>query len=376
MAKSVMFLTFLLSLTLFNTFQLAQSYSSIISRRYDRKTFNVLDYGAIGDGSFDDSKAFKDAWKKTCNFFGAQATMEIPQGYTFLLQPIEFHGPCVSKKINFSINGNLIAPASPDEWDCKNDHCHQWIEFAHIDGLYIDGHGTLACLKRPRGVIISHSSNVHISNIMVKDSPNFQMSLEDSKWVTVKQLTITADGDSPNTDGIHIQRSQNVIVYNSNIRTGDDCVSIGDGSKFINISRISCGPGHGISIGSLGRHGTKETVEDVVVQDCTFRKTTNGVRIKTWQTKAVEIKNVMYNNIYGTSIKKPFVQLLCSKSFPCRDIFMNDINIRDENEEEEEEEEKKYHKSHHYHPYAECINVKGMSNGVMKPKLACLKSFA
>lgn len=70
-------------------------------------------------------------------------------------------------------------------------------------------------------MVISHSSNVHISNIMVKDSPNFQMSLEDSKWVIVKQLTITADGDSPNTDGIHIQRSQNVIVYDSNIRTGD-----------------------------------------------------------------------------------------------------------------------------------------------------------
>ncbi|CAD5333519.1 unnamed protein product [Arabidopsis thaliana] len=237
------------------------------------------------------------------------------------------------------------------------------------------------------------------------------MSLEDSKWVMVKQLTITADGDSPNTDGIHIQRSQNVIVYNSNIRTGDDCISIGDGSKYINISRISCGPGHGISIGSLGRYGTKETVENVVVRDCTFRETTNGVRIKTWQggrghvrnvlferiklhgatrpiiidqfycprsqcknhTKAVEIKNVMFNHIHGTSIKKPFVQLLCSKSVPCRDIFMNDINIHDENEEEE----KKYHKSlsrHDDHPSAECINVKGESNGVMKPKLACLES--
>ncbi|XP_019086567.1 PREDICTED: probable polygalacturonase At3g15720 [Camelina sativa] len=370
MANSVMFLTFLLSLSLFHTFQLVQSRSSLY---HDDKNFNVLDYGAIGDGFSDDSKAFKDAWEDTCNYIGSQSTMEIPEGYTFLLQPIEFHGPCKSKKIILSINGYVIAPGSPDEWECKKNHCHQWIEFAHINGLHIDGRGILACLKRPRGVVISHSSNVHISNIMVKDSPNFQMSLEDSKWVSVKQLTITADGDSPNTDGIHIQRSQNVIVHNSNIRTGDDCISIGDGSKYINISRISCGPGHGISIGSLGRYGTKETVEDVVVQDCTFRETTNGVRIKTWQTNAVEIKNVMYNHIHGTSIKKPFVQLLCSKSVPCRGIFMNDINIREENEEEE----KVYHKplSHDHHPSAECINVKGESNGVMKPKLACLESF-
>lgn len=50
---------------------------------------------------------------------------------------------------------------------------------------------------------------------------------------------------------------------------------------------------------------------------------------------------------------------------------MNDINIRNENEEEEE----KYHKSlsHNDHPSAECINVKGESNGVMKPKLGCLE---
>lgn len=52
------------------------------------------------------------------------------------------------------------------------------------------------------------------------------MSLEDSKWVFAKQITITADGDSPNTDGIHIQRSQNVFVYNSHIRTGDSLIII------------------------------------------------------------------------------------------------------------------------------------------------------
>ncbi|KAL1205426.1 Polygalacturonase QRT2 [Cardamine amara subsp. amara] len=423
MAHLVKFLTFLLSLTLFHTFQLVQSQ---FSPHHDSRSFNVLNYGAVGDGFSDDSKAFNDAWEDTCNYIGSQSTMEIPQGRTFLLQPVEFHGPCKSKKILLSINGNLIAPEAPYQWKCKEDHCHKWIEFAHINGLYIDGPGTLdgqgpswwslnckkyknACLKRPRGVVISHSSNVHISNIMVKDSPNFQMSLEDSKWVFVKKLTITADGDSPNTDGIHIQRSQNVFVYNSNIRTGDDCISIGDGSKYVNISRISCGPGHGISIGSLGRYGTKETVENVVVRDCTFRETTNGVRIKTWQggrgyvrnviferiklhgatrpiiidqfycphsqcknhTDALEIKNVMYNHIHGTSIKKPFVQLLCSKSVPCKEIFMNDINIHDE---EEEMRNRKSLSHHDHHPLAECINVTGESNGVMKPKLACLES--
>ncbi|CAA7055357.1 unnamed protein product [Microthlaspi erraticum] len=318
-------LAFLLPLVLFFSSQLVQSHPSL---NHNNNNFNVLDYGAIGDGYYDDTK----------------------------------------------ISGSLTAPEDPNQWKCKEDHCHQWIEFAHINGLYIDGQGivdgqgpkwwSIDCKKYKQGVVISHSTNVHISNIMVKDSPNFQMSLEDSKWIVVKQITITADGDSPNTDGIHIQRSQHVLVYNSNIRTGDDCISIGDGSKYINISRISCGPGHGISIGSLGRYGTKETVENVVVQDCTFRDTDNG-------PTAVEIKNVRYNHIHGTSIKKPYVQLLCSESVPCRDIFMNDINIHNE---DKDEYEKKGRKSRHDHPLAECINVRGQANGVVKPKLSCLIS--
>ncbi|ESQ47035.1 hypothetical protein EUTSA_v10028331mg [Eutrema salsugineum] len=381
MTNFLVLLTFLLSLALFLNFQLAQSQSSF---HHSNKIFNVFDYGAIGDGNSDDTKAFKNAWEDTCNYIGSNSTMHIPQGRTFLLQPIEFRGPCKSKNIVFSIRGNLTAPEGPDQWKCNGDRCHQWIEFAHINGLYIDGHGqgtldgkgpkwwSIDCKKHKQGVIISHSSNVHISNIMVKDSPNFQLSLEDSTLVFAKQLTIIADGDSPNTDGMHIQRSQNVIVYNSNISTGDDCISIGDGSRDISISEISCGPGHGISIGSLGRNGEKGTVENVLVRNCTFRKTDNGVRIKTWQTNAVEIKNVLYNHIHGTSIRKPFVKLLCSKSVPCTGIFMSNINIQDE---EEEEEMEYHHKSRHDdHPPAECINVRGFSNGVVKPKLACLVS--
>ncbi|RID65829.1 hypothetical protein BRARA_D01003 [Brassica rapa] len=377
---------FMLLTYLFSLFHNNQTGPSHSSPDVNSKIFNVFDYGAIGNGYADDTKAFMDAWEDTCNYIGSKSTMEIPQGRTFLLQPVGFHGPCKSKKIVFSISGNLTAPYAPYQWKCNEDYCHQWIEFAHINGLYIDGPGTIdgqgpkwwslnckkyeqACHRRPRGIVISHSSNVHISNIVVKDSPNFQMSLEDSKWIFVKQLTITADGDSPNTDGIHIQRCLNVFVHNSNIHTGDDCISIGDGSKYVNISGISCGPGHGISIGSLGRNGSKETVENVIVRDCIFRKTDNGVRIKTWQTDAVEIKNIMYKHIHGTAVKKPFVELLCSKSVPCRDIYMNDIDILDQ----EEGKGKKYHKRSS-HPPAECINVRGESNGAIKPKLACLDS--
>lgn len=93
---------------------------------------------------------------------------------------------------------------------------------------------------------------------------------------------IQSPGNSPNTDGIHIQASQNVAITNSKISsgnlhlsifflfflcytlilscfwldlalwfTGDDCISIGDYSSNVQIYNIQCGPGHGIRLSLL-----------------------------------------------------------------------------------------------------------------------------
>ncbi|KAG4137759.1 hypothetical protein ERO13_D07G091650v2 [Gossypium hirsutum] len=98
--------------------------------------------------------------------------------------------------------------------------------------------------------------------------------------ITFKHFTVSAPGESPNTDGIHIGRSDWVNVLNTEIKTGDDCVSIGDGSKNLVINGVTCGPGHGISIGSLELFKNEEPVDGVTVKNFTLTNTSNGVRIK------------------------------------------------------------------------------------------------
>jgi len=67
------------------------------------------------------------------------------------------------------------------------------------------------------------------------------------------------------------------------LHAGDDCISIQDGCSDVFIRGVHCGPGHGISIGGLGKGGASAAVSGVTVQDVTLNQTMTGVRIKTWQ---------------------------------------------------------------------------------------------
>ena len=80
-------------------------------------------------------------------------------------------------------------------------------------------------------------------------------------------LEIVAPGDSPNTNGIHVSASRDVVIQNFTIATRDYCVSIVTQSSGIEIKKLVCGPGHGISIGSLGCRDSKDTFETWLLMD-------------------------------------------------------------------------------------------------------------
>ncbi|CAL5369954.1 unnamed protein product [Camellia sinensis] len=407
----------------------------------DHGNFDMNYFGAVGDGSTDDTQSFEDAWKATCSareVSGFSPTMHVPDGNEFLLQPVIFSGPCNSEAVNVVIDGNLTAPSHPSKWKCGGSNCRQWIGFVEINGLYIYGFGTINAQgtkwwgssnvnhnekyhgSKPTGFVIAHSNNVHISDLTFIDSPQMHMALERSIWVYVYNLTISAPGDSPNTDGIHIQHSTHVFISQTHIGTdsyiilsleafcydpsehedlelkGDDCISIGDGSSYLNISMITCGPGHGISIGSLGIRGQYETVENVYVSNVEFRGTSNGARIKTWQggsgfarnivfehirsigsahpiiidqyycdhthcknqKSAVQISNIRYSYIYGTSEEDTAIHFACSETIPCKDIYMNDIYLQSTQLCKE--------------TTSLCQNVAGRKNGPVLPNVPCL----
>ncbi|XP_068636744.1 probable polygalacturonase At1g80170 [Aristolochia californica] len=378
------------------------------SEHSGRTVVNVDGFGAVGDGVADDTRAFVNAWAEACST--AKSVLLVPEGREYVVNATRFKGPCAERLI-IQISGTIIAPGEPDSWDPKNPRV--WLYFTKLQGVSFQGGGTLngsgskwwsssckknkanPCRSAPTAFTIDSSSAVRVRNLNFKDSQQIHFTIARSRAVRVSAVRIDAPQDSPNTDGIHISDSTDVVVENSKIGTGDDCISIVNGTSNLKMKKIYCGPGHGISIGSLGQDKTTATVTNIVLDTATLQETTNGVRIKTWQggsgyvravrfenvrminvanpiiidqfycdspascqnqTSAVKISQVMYRNISGTSKTPKAMKFACSDAVPCSNIVLSNINLETENGKAE--------------TYCNCAT--GFNYGTVQPAADCL----
>ncbi|PPR88086.1 hypothetical protein GOBAR_AA32605 [Gossypium barbadense] len=194
------------------------------------------------------------------------------------------------------IQGTVKAPVDPGAFNEP-----KWIAFDRIEnfklsgGGVVDGQGTTA-YKREGCKGHDYCCSLPIANVL------------GCKNITFEHFTVSAPDESPNTDGIHIGRSDGVNVLNSEIKTGDDCVLIGDGSKNLVINGVTCGPGHGISIGSLRLFKNEEPVDGFIVKNCTMTNSSNGVRIKTWPgAEPGTCSNIHFEDITLTNDSSPII---------------------------------------------------------------------
>ena len=65
------------------------------------------------------------------------------------------------------------------------------------------------------------SYDIHMSNIVIKESPQTHILLMGCNDVELQDLHIESPEGSPNTDGIHIQATNNVFINNSFIGVGN-----------------------------------------------------------------------------------------------------------------------------------------------------------
>ena len=151
-------------------------------------------------------------------------------------------------------------------------------------------------------------NHARITSITSYNSKFFHFGVHGCNDVTFDHIRTMAPKDSPNTDGIHISKSSGINIVHSRFETGDDCISLGPGSKFIKITDVQCGPGHGVSIDSLGKYPNEEDVSEVIVRDSTFVGTNNGVRIKIWSSSLPSfVTKIAFLNLEMKDVKSPIV---------------------------------------------------------------------
>ncbi|KAK9117175.1 hypothetical protein Sjap_016122 [Stephania japonica] len=374
------------------------------SARGEKVLVNVDTFGAVGDGTTDDTKAFLSAWDKACSEM--KSVFLVPEGRRYLVKPAKFKGPCASKLI-VQIDGTIIAPDEPKDWDPENPRI--WLEFSKLEGISFRGNGVIdgsgdkwwqsSCKRnKSNALTIESSSAVTVKGITIQNSMQMHFVISKCDSVRVTNVKVSAPGNSPNTDGIHITKSTNVALLNCKIGTGDDCISIVNGSSRIKMKNIYCGPGHGISIGSLGKDNSTGIVTAVTLDKAFITETTNGLRIKTWQggsgyvrgvhyqdvqmenvenpiiidqnycdspkscekqASAVNITEIMYTNISGTSKSTRAMKFDCSDTVPCTKIVLKDINLLGKDGKVEE---------------TYCNAATGFGIGFVNPSADCLTS--
>ncbi|PIN10136.1 Polygalacturonase [Handroanthus impetiginosus] len=341
---------------------------------------NIDDFGAKADGINDDTEILRHVWKMACSS-SSPTKIVIPAGNSYRVKPTNFAGPCQSK-VTLRVSGILVAPQDPDVW--KGLNVHKWLYFHGVKHLTVEGSGTIngmgqewwarscktnktnPCTHAPTAITFHKCKNLKVRNVTLVNSQQMHMAFTHCMHVAVSHLTVIAPADSPNTDGIHISASTRVELKDSIIGTGDDCISIVSNSSHIRIKNIICGPGHGISIGSLGKYNSYAAVEDVIVDGAVIFNTENGVRIKTWQggsgfarkirfqnvwmqnvsnpviidqyycdsskpclnqTSAVKIDSISFRDIKGTSATQEAIILSCSDSYPCTRLYLENIQL-------------------------------------------------
>ncbi|OMO64135.1 Glycoside hydrolase, family 28 [Corchorus capsularis] len=159
---------------------------------------------------------------------------------------------------------------------------------------------------RPHLVELMNSTGVIISNLTFLNSPFWTIHPVYCSHVRVQNVTILAPLDSPNTDGIDPDSSDDVCIEDCYISTGDDLIAIKSGWDEYGIAYGR--PSRNISIRGLTGHNRNGSgiafgsemsggVSEIHAENIYFFNTSTAIKFKTARGRGGYVRNIHISNV-------------------------------------------------------------------------------
>ena len=308
-------------------------YSKTESKEKVMKRYNVIEFGAAGDGKSSDTAAIQKA-------LDLGGEIYFPKGRymcgTLYLQSdtalvLEEGAEIVADLENGVFNAPDFTPQNRASIHEKSNGCHLLAAVGKrnisITGGIFDGQAmefyrsknaklisrfdytvakTVFEVHEHNGQMIffCECENISIKNTRFQNSPYWHCLIHGCVNVLVENLTVRGDKSIMNNDGIDIDCCENAVIRNCDFETADDCIAIrGNDAPLINkrpcagviVSdcRLSCNYATGIRVG----------VGSGVIRDCRFerlfiRGATGLTLCSGWYTeKFVTIHDILFKDI-------------------------------------------------------------------------------
>lgn len=210
--------------------------------------YNVMDYGAAGDGKTDDATAIQQA-VDACSAAGG-GTVLLPSGRTFLCGPLK-----LASDVNFHLEPNSRLLANPDEsvytesaFGENRGEGMMWISGKDLKNLSITGTGTIDGngvafmgkeledsyeLKpvtdfdpRPHVLTLINAEKTVIRDVTICNSAYWTIHLVGCYDALIEGISLLNNLKIRNGDGIDLDHSCKVRIADCFIESGDDCICL------------------------------------------------------------------------------------------------------------------------------------------------------
>jgi polygalacturonase len=299
-------------------------WSILINTNYIVYVTNIA-YGAVGNGVNTNTAAIQAAINaatlggNTNGLVGG--TVDIPAPGAYLCGPLT-----LANNVNLQVDSGAILRMLPfTNYPGGTVNPQNFISASSRTNIEISGPGAIDGQGAPwwpyantnganRPVMISLSSCKYelVQNITLSNSPEFHIAIGGSAAnSTVQNCIIRApSSEDPLTPGHNTDADDvsgtNILIQNNNISVGDDNFTCGGGTSDIVITNNTYGSGHGVSIGSY----TSPYVSNMLVINCTFNGTDQGIRIKSDRDRGGFVHNINYINLSMTNVMHP-IEIYC-----------------------------------------------------------------